>query len=43
MKLFGLLLLLVGIVLGDVFQHKLTWRPSKMQRMMKTGEWAAYR
>ncbi|CAJ0582858.1 unnamed protein product, partial [Mesorhabditis spiculigera] len=38
-----LLAIVVAVALADSFTHQLTWRESKMKRMMRSGEWAAYR
>ena len=37
------LLALVGCAAAAVFQHPLMWQEAKMFKMMRSGEWAAYR
>lgn len=33
----------VAVALCGKYTHQLMWRESRMLKMMKTGEWAAYR
>ncbi|CAJ0939396.1 unnamed protein product, partial [Mesorhabditis belari] len=43
MKTLLVLTAVVAVALCGTYTHQLMWRESKMLKMMKTGEWAAYR